>query len=81
MPLSSVCWQSTGRAVTVQVMEPTPAAIEFLEGVFTAFDRDGDDALSPEEQEHMFATAPELPWHQQPALHVDTTQASLGAPP
>lgn len=55
-------------------MEPTAAAIGFLDDTFTAFDQDEDDALSPGELEHMFATAPELPWHQQPPLHVDTTQ-------
>ena len=66
---------SSPRGAALQVMEPTAAALTFLNDTFTAFDQDEDDALAPAEQDHMFATAPELPWHQQPPLHVDVTQA------
>ncbi|KAF7805122.1 mitochondrial Rho GTPase 1-like [Senna tora] len=45
-----------------QSVELTHEAIDFLKGIFDAFDGDGDGVLRPREIEELFSTAPESPW-------------------
>lgn len=45
-----------------QSIELTEKALDFLKGVFSAFDLDGDCALRPQELEDLFSTAPSSPW-------------------
>ncbi|XP_054802314.1 mitochondrial Rho GTPase 1-like [Prosopis cineraria] len=45
-----------------QSVELTTEAIDFLKGIFDAFDGDGDGVLRPREIEELFSTAPESPW-------------------
>ncbi|KAG0586124.1 hypothetical protein KC19_2G066000 [Ceratodon purpureus] len=45
-----------------QSVELTEKAIDYLKGVFTAFDQDGDGALRPADLEEIFSTAPSNPW-------------------
>ncbi|KAJ0660212.1 putative small GTPase, EF-hand domain, EF-hand domain pair, EF hand associated, type-1, MIRO [Helianthus annuus] len=49
-----------------QSVELTSEAVEFLRGVFTLFDSDGDGALNAHELEDLFSTAPESPWNEAP---------------
>ncbi|CAH1436836.1 unnamed protein product [Lactuca virosa] len=49
-----------------QSVELTSEALEFLKGVFTLFDIDGDGALNAHELEDVFSTAPESPWSEAP---------------
>lgn len=49
-----------------QSVELTNEAVEFLKGVFTLFDIDGDGALNANELEDVFSTAPESPWSEPP---------------
>ncbi|KAI3798556.1 hypothetical protein L1987_33833 [Smallanthus sonchifolius] len=49
-----------------QSVELTSEAVEFLRGVFTLFDSDGDGALNAHELEDLFSTAPESPWSEAP---------------
>ncbi|KAL8246661.1 hypothetical protein R6Q59_007877 [Mikania micrantha] len=49
-----------------QSVELTSEAVEFLRGVFTMFDSDGDGALNALELEDLFSTAPESPWNEAP---------------
>ncbi|KAK9062265.1 hypothetical protein SSX86_019451 [Deinandra increscens subsp. villosa] len=49
-----------------QSVELTSEAVEFLRGVFTMFDSDGDGALNAHELEDLFSTAPESPWNEAP---------------
>ena len=56
------------------MVELTSTAIHFLQSTFQDFDEDGDDCLSAAELEHMYDTAPELPWQQQPSVRVAHSQ-------
>uniref|UniRef100_A0A0D6R7H1 Mitochondrial Rho GTPase n=1 Tax=Araucaria cunninghamii TaxID=56994 RepID=A0A0D6R7H1_ARACU len=47
-----------------QSIELTNEAVEFLKGVFSLFDIDGDGALRPPELEDLFSTAPASPWEE-----------------
>ncbi|KAI3747432.1 hypothetical protein L6452_09889 [Arctium lappa] len=49
-----------------QSVELTSEAVEFLRGVFSLFDIDGDGALNAHELEDVFSTAPESPWTEAP---------------
>ncbi|CAI9282217.1 unnamed protein product [Lactuca saligna] len=49
-----------------QSIELTSEAFEFLRGVFSLFDIDGDGALNELELEDLFSTAPENPWSEAP---------------
>ncbi|XP_076911550.1 mitochondrial Rho GTPase 1-like [Bidens hawaiensis] len=49
-----------------QTVELTSEAVEFLRGIFTLFDFDGDDALNALELDDLFSTAPENPWNEAP---------------
>ncbi|KAI3704313.1 hypothetical protein L1987_74530 [Smallanthus sonchifolius] len=49
-----------------QSVELTSEAVEFLRGVFTLFDIDGDGALNALELDDLFSTAPESPWGEAP---------------
>ncbi|KAJ9682024.1 hypothetical protein PVL29_018085 [Vitis rotundifolia] len=49
-----------------QNMELTTEALEFLKGIFSLFDIDGDGALHPDELVDLFSTAPESPWIEAP---------------
>ncbi|KAJ9541166.1 hypothetical protein OSB04_027672 [Centaurea solstitialis] len=49
-----------------QSVELTSEAVEFLRGVFSLFDIDGDGALNAHELEDVFSTAPESPWSEAP---------------
>ncbi|KAI7755555.1 hypothetical protein M8C21_014096, partial [Ambrosia artemisiifolia] len=44
---------------THQSVELTCEAVEFLKGIFTLFDNDGDGALNEDELDDLFSTAPE----------------------
>ncbi|EFJ25633.1 MIRO family protein [Selaginella moellendorffii] len=47
-----------------QSVELTERCLDFLKGVFAAFDMDGDGALRPQEIEELFSTAPSNPWEE-----------------
>ncbi|OVA05494.1 Small GTPase superfamily [Macleaya cordata] len=49
-----------------QSVELTNEAVEFLRGIFSLFDLDGDGALRPAELDDLFSTAPESPWSEAP---------------
>ncbi|KAI4349984.1 hypothetical protein L6164_010517 [Bauhinia variegata] len=49
-----------------QSVELTSEALEFLKGIFDAYDSDGDGVLRPRELEELFSTAPESPWNEAP---------------
>uniref|UniRef100_A0A1U8QC73 Mitochondrial Rho GTPase 1-like isoform X2 n=1 Tax=Nelumbo nucifera TaxID=4432 RepID=A0A1U8QC73_NELNU len=49
-----------------QSVELTNEAVDFLKGIFTLFDIDGDGALRPVELDDLFSTAPESPWNEAP---------------
>ncbi|KAF4357210.1 hypothetical protein F8388_018937 [Cannabis sativa] len=49
-----------------QSVELTNEAIEFLKGIFEAYDSDLDGALRPRELEEVFSTAPECPFSEAP---------------
>ncbi|XP_019055790.1 PREDICTED: mitochondrial Rho GTPase 1-like [Nelumbo nucifera] len=49
-----------------QSVELTNEAVDFLKGIFTLFDIDGDGALQPVELDDLFSTAPESPWNEAP---------------
>lgn len=49
-----------------QSVELTDKGIDFLKGIFTAFDMDGDGALRPQELDELFSTAPCSPWEDTP---------------
>ena len=68
-------WQRSLFWPALQVVELTSTAIHFLQSTFQDFDEDGDDCLSAAELEHMYDTAPELPWQQQPSVRVAHSQA------
>ncbi|KAM7478030.1 hypothetical protein LguiA_026243 [Lonicera macranthoides] len=55
-----------------QSVELTNEVVEFLKGVFSAFDIDGDGALQLTELEDLFSTAPESPWSEAP--YVDSAE-------
>ncbi|KAI3499796.1 hypothetical protein L1887_35606 [Cichorium endivia] len=59
-----------------QSVELTSKAVEFLEGVFSLFDIDGDGALSEHELEDLFSTAPENPWSKAPYANTIEKNAS-----
>ena len=59
----------------LQVVELTSTAVDFLQAAFDEYDEDGDGCLSRAELAHMYDTAPELPWQQQPPVRVATRQA------
>lgn len=61
-----------------QSVELTDKGIDFLRGIFTAFDMDGDGALRPQELEELFSTAPSSPWED--AEYKDTVEKNaMGA--
>ncbi|BBN06541.1 mitochondrial Rho GTPase 1 [Marchantia polymorpha subsp. ruderalis] len=45
-----------------QSVELTDKGIDYLKGVFSAFDIDGDGALRTQELEELFSTSPSSPW-------------------
>ncbi|XP_062084733.1 mitochondrial Rho GTPase 1-like [Humulus lupulus] len=57
-----------------QSVELTNEAIEFLKGIFEAYDSDLDGALRPRELEEVFSTAPECPFSE--ALYKDAAEAN-----
>lgn len=61
-----------------QSVELTSEAVDFLKGVFTTFDVDGDDALNEQELEDVFSTAPESPWSEAPYANAAETNALGG---
>ncbi|PWA98118.1 mitochondrial Rho GTPase [Artemisia annua] len=61
-----------------QSVELTSEAVDFLRGVFTTFDVDGDDALNEQELEDVFSTAPESPWSEAPYANAAETNALGG---
>ncbi|XP_022011237.1 mitochondrial Rho GTPase 1 [Helianthus annuus] len=52
-----------------QSVQLTSEAVEFLRGVFTLFDSDGDGALNADELDDLFSTAPESPWREAPYVN------------
>ncbi|KAG9152218.1 hypothetical protein Leryth_016396 [Lithospermum erythrorhizon] len=49
-----------------QSVELSNDAVDFLKRIFITFDLDGDSALSSEEIEELFSTAPDNPWEEAP---------------
>ncbi|CAM6128136.1 unnamed protein product [Calypogeia fissa] len=61
-----------------QSVELTEKGIDFLKGVFAAFDIDGDGALRPQELEELFSTAPSSPWDEPEYIDAVETNAAGG---
>ncbi|KVI08534.1 Calcium-binding EF-hand [Cynara cardunculus var. scolymus] len=61
-----------------QSVELTSEAVEFLRGVFSLFDIDGDGALNAHELEDVFSTAPESPWSEAPYVNAAEKNALGG---
>ncbi|XP_024977866.1 mitochondrial Rho GTPase 1-like isoform X1 [Cynara cardunculus var. scolymus] len=61
-----------------QSVELTSEAVEFLRGVFSLFDIDGDGALNAHELEDLFSTAPENPWSEAPFANAAEKNALEG---
>lgn len=61
-----------------QSIELNSDAMDFLKGIFSMFDIDGDGALRPQELEDLFSTAPESPWEK--GIYEDSLEKNaLGA--
>lgn len=58
-----------------QSVELTDKVIDYLKGVFAAFDHDGDGALRPIELEEIFSTAPSNPWSN--PIYKDTMETNF----
>ncbi|KAL2632904.1 hypothetical protein R1flu_004383 [Riccia fluitans] len=61
-----------------QSVELTEKGEDFLKGIFSAFDVDGDGALRPQELEELFSTAPSSPWEEPEYKDTVETNAAGG---